>query len=395
MNKLRLLRPAFFTFASIFALFIVAVPANAVESGGIGGRPANPDPSNARTKSIFIYELKTGEAKTDAVFLMNNTSKDETISLYAVDGILTNTGAYSCKQAIESKDDVGSWVKLDETQVTLPANSTKQVSFTTTVPDGIDVGEHNGCLVFQSDTDEGDVQGNVRVRTRQAIRLVVTIPGDLKKEVGIKSFSVSKLDQYQQFLLTAANKGNVSADIDARVVLRTLWGSNVYNDGGGYPVLANNELQLNFLNENLPFWGGWYKASSQITYDTRIGVFSVDENGTLTTKQSPAVTVFVNPQAGAWVVYVLFAFIIVGLVYFWIIRRRELKMIAAWPEYTVKKNDSVTSLAGEKGVSWKVVARANQLKAPYAIAAGQTIKLPETIVVKKPRRHSKKTTTEV
>jgi hypothetical protein len=394
VNKLRLFRPAFFTFASIFALFVVAVPANAVESGGIGGRPANPDPSNARTKSIFIYELKTGESKTDAVFLMNNTSKDETISLYTVDGILTNTGAYSCKQAVESKDDVGSWVTLDETQVTLPANSTKQVPFTTTVPAGIDVGEHNGCLVFQSDTDEGDVQGNVRVRTRQAVRIAVTIPGDLKKEVAIKSFTVGKLDQYQQFLLTARNTGNVSADIDARVVLRTLWGSNVYNDGGGYPVLADNDLQLNFLNEKLPFWGGWYKASSQVTYDSRAGIYSVDANGKLVTQHSSVITVFVTPQPAAWALYALITVLLAGVLTYAFRRHREQKMVASWPEYTVKKSDTVTSLATDRGISWKVVARANQLKAPYAVTSGDIIKLPAGVTPKKSRRKSKKTSVE-
>jgi hypothetical protein len=394
VNKLRLFRPVFFTFASIFALFIVAVPANAVQSGGIGGRPANPDPSNARTKSIFIYELKANESKADAILLMNNTDKEETINIYAVDGILTNSGAYSCKQAVESKDDVGAWVNLSETQVVLAANSTKQISFTTTVPATADVGEHNGCMVFQSNTDEGDVQGNVRVRTRQAVRIAVTIPGDLKKEVSVKSFTVGKLDQYQQFLLTAKNGGNVSADIDARVVLRTLWGSNVYNDGGGYPVLAQNDLQLNFLNEKPPFWGGWYKASAQVTYDTRAGVFSVDESGKLVTKKSSVITVFVNPQPAAWLIYAGFLLVVLGLVLFWIARRREQNIVATWPEYIVKKGDILTSLAADRGISWKVVARANRLKAPYVIASGDTIKLPEqpapTKLDKKSRNISKK-----
>jgi hypothetical protein len=384
VKTLRLFRPIFFTLASIFALCIVAVPVGAVQSGGIGGRPANPDPSNARTKSIFIYELKANESKTDALLLMNNTDKEETINVYAVDGILTNTGSYSCEQAVESKDDVGAWVTLSETQVVLPANSTKEVEFTTTVTGTADVGEHNGCLVFQSDTDEGDVQGNVRVRTRQAIRLVVTIPGDLKKEVAIKSFTVGKLDQYQQFLLTIANSGNVSADIDARVVLRTLWGSSVYNDGGGYPVLAKNDLQLSFLNEKLPFWGGWYNASSQVVYDIRAGVFSVDKDGQLITKKSPTVTVFVNPQPTAWVMYAFILLILASLAVFLVLRRREQRMIASWPEYSVKKGDTITSLATARGISWKVLSRANDLKAPYALSKSDVIKLPTDIQYKKP-----------
>lgn len=391
MKLLRYSGPIFLTVASIITLLLTTTPVGAVEGGGIGGRPANPDPSNARTKSIFIYELKAGASKDDAVLLMNSSEKQEKINVYAVDGILTNTGAYSCEQAVEKKDSVGSWIKLSETQVTLPANSTKEIAFTTAVPSSVDVGEHNGCLVFQSATDEGDVQGNVRVRTRQAIRVAVTIPGDLKKEVAIKDFSVDTSGNKQQFLLSVGNTGNVSADIDTRITLETLWGSTVYTDGGGYPVLARNDLQLSFLNEDSPFWGGWYSASAQITYDTRAGVFGVDENGQLVTKQGSAVTVFVNPQPGAWITYFLAVFGLAGLIAFLVTRRRERKDTATWAEYTVKKSDTITSLASEYAISWRLLARANNLKAPYALAKGDHIKVPTKVATeeKKQTRQTK------
>ena len=38
--------------AAMIAGLILSVP---VSANGIGGRPANPDPNNPRTSSIFIY----------------------------------------------------------------------------------------------------------------------------------------------------------------------------------------------------------------------------------------------------------------------------------------------------------------------------------------------------
>jgi hypothetical protein len=362
---------------SAFVAVVGFTPVGAVESGGVGGRPANPDPSNARTKSIFIYELAGGQSKTDAVLLMNNTDRQETINVYAVDGILTNTGAYSCEQAAEQKDGVGKWVSFPESQVILPPKTNLELPFTTTVPEGVDVGEQNGCIVFQSATDEGDVQGNVRVRTRQAIRLAVTVPGDLKKEVVVKDFTVGTLNGLQQFLLTISNTGNVSADVDARITLRTLWGGRTYADGGGYPVLAQNDLQLNFINEKWPFWGGWYNASAEVTYDTRAGVFSVDQSGKLKTLRSDTVTVFIMPNAMALLIYAIVLLGIAGLVTFLVGRARERREVEQWVSYTIAEGDSVTSLAAHYGINWHVIVRANALKAPYTLVKGDEINLPK------------------
>ena len=38
---------------------------SSVLAAGIGSRPANPDPNNPRTQSIFIYQLNRGASKSD------------------------------------------------------------------------------------------------------------------------------------------------------------------------------------------------------------------------------------------------------------------------------------------------------------------------------------------
>lgn len=361
--------------AAVTVLFSIASPLYAA-GGGIGGRPANPDSSNPRTQSIFIYDLSTGASKDDAVLIMNTTSQAQVVELYAVDGILTNTGAYACKQEVEQKSDVGAWVSFSQKQVTLAANSSQKVPFSLKVPGNADAGEHNGCLVFQSASDEGEVQGNVRVRTRQAIRMAVTLPGDLKKEITIKNFDVDRINGVQQFLLSVANKGNVSADVDVDVSLSTLWGSRTYQNSGGYPVLADTSLDLNYVNEHAPFWGGWYKATARVSYDTRPGVYNVTDNEYKKTVEASPITVFIIPHPVAFALY--WSVVIIGAIalFFKIRRMRESKEIAQWVEYKTLKGDTISDLALQRGIDWRLVARVNKIKKPYTLTRGDAVKLP-------------------
>lgn len=47
-----------------------------------------------------------------------------------------------------------------------------------------------------------------------------------------------------------------------------------------------------------------------------------------------------------------------------------------WEEYEVKESESVVSLADKVNVNWKVLAKTNNLKAPYLFEAGRIILVP-------------------
>ena len=129
-----------------------------------------------------------GQSKKDAVILTNQTDKEIKIDLYATDGLLTNTGAFTCKQRADKKEQVGTWIKLSKEQVTIPASGETKVDFDVTIPQKTDVGEHNGCIVYEASDSKPSGEGGVQIKTRQAIRLVNTIPGDLKREVSIECY---------------------------------------------------------------------------------------------------------------------------------------------------------------------------------------------------------------
>ena len=346
-------------------------------SGGIGGRPANPDSNNPRTQSIFIYTLDKNASKTDQVLVSNNSDETQTIDLYAVDGVVTNSGSYTCQQKAESSKGLGEWTKLSQSQVTLTAHENKKIDFTLTIPSSADVGEHNGCLIFQSADDQGEVTGNVRIRTRQGIRMVATVPGALQRDVTVGSFTTSQKSGLQQFELKINNKGNVSADVDAQVAVRNLFGQDVYKNGGVYPVLSNKQLSLNFVNEKQPFFGGWYTASASITYDTRAGTFGTDNKAFLATKHADDILIFITPNPLAFLIYALVLGVMGGVITFLIVRRRQqANAKAAWKSSVIKKGDTIENLALAHNVSWKKLATINKLKPPYTLVPGDRIQLP-------------------
>lgn len=351
---------------------------SAVSSGGIGGRPANPDPNNPRTQSIFILNVDKGEEKKDVILVANNSDKAQTIEIYAVDGMVTNTGAFTCSQQSEAKQAVGAWTKIDKQTVTLQPSKTEEVGFTLSMPTTADVGEHNGCIVFQVAEDQGETSGNVRIRTRQAIRLVATVPGDLQRNIEISNFSTGLDNGKQIYTLNLKNTGNVSADVDAKVYLSSIFGNVVYENGGGYPVLAGQKLDLTFIDESRPFFGGWYYAFAEMMYDDRAGTFGTGDSAHLTKKATDRELIFVAPTLAGVLTMIAILGLIGGLITWLLLKRHHrLNALKTWHTHTITEGDSIQSVATKYGISWKKLASVNGISAPYVLNKGDIVRVPK------------------
>lgn len=356
----------------------------AYAQNGLGGRPAKPDPNIPRSSSIFIHTLEAGETANDTVLVSNNSSEEQAIELYATDGMATGTGAFSCRQQAEEKQGVGGWIRLSETSVTLEAGEQKEVPFTIRIPGQVDVGEQNGCIVFQAKEQEADESGSMQLRFRSAVRVAIVVPGDIHKELTIDSFHAVREGGKYNYKTVVSNAGNVSTDANIKVTLQNLFGNEVYENGGEYPVLANERLDLQFQQEDAPFWGGFYTATVTAMYDTNPQIFGVEQSESLATIEGPRKTVFIMPSSLALIVY-LVVLLIIAMGTYWLIKiHRRCKEQLEWDLYTVGKSDTLASLAEARGVSWKRIAKANKLKPPYQIKAGDAIKLPPYKITMEP-----------
>lgn len=364
--------------AGLVLALISTSSASALVAGGIGGRPANPDPKVPRTQSIFIMTLGQGESKTDRVRVVNNSGEKQTISLYAVDGQVTNTGSFTCKQEDDAKVDLGESIKLTESEVTLDTAKDVEVAFDVSMPDNADVGEHNGCIVFENKEDAGEATGNLRVKTRQALRVVAIVPGELKRDVSIDDFVVGQANGVQNLKLVTSNKGNVSADVDSTVTLTDIFGREHYKNGGTQPVLPNEALELNYTSDKQPLFGGWYYAQAKISYDKRAGTFGVASKSDLLTKKTEKKMVYLSPSPTGTVLIGLAILLIIGIIAATVLKKQRFNRAQrTWEEYEVQPGDTLESIATSRNIKWKKLAIINKRSAPYSIKSGETLKVPQ------------------
>jgi len=359
-------------------MVIWASPALAIEEGGIGGKPAHPRADNARSESIFVYELKPGDSVKDEVQVVNNTNSEKTLLLYAVDSQVASGGAFSCAQKVDEPLSVGRWINVNKSEVHLAPNSFENVPFTINVPITASVGESNGCIVVQdSQRSAVSENGGITLSFRTAIRVAVTIPGKIEKSL-VFTNTTAKIAENQKLRLTTAlkNSGNVSLDTEVSVKLQNLLGVPVNTAGGSFPVLAGSEATFNFEVDD-PFWGGWYFAIPEATYNSNADSSLSEKDSSNKNIQGQGVTIFIWPKPLAFVIEATVLIGSIVLITGLILRNRKIKQLHNKSRpYTVKQGDSLHSIAKEFNVSWRNIQKVNKLRAPYHLEPGQRIKLP-------------------
>lgn len=349
---------------------------SALESSGVGALPANPRPDAPRSKSIFVHVAAQGSKLSDAVNVVNNTDKERRVSVYAVDSQASSDGAFACAQAADEKKAVGSWVTLEQTEVTVPAHDTVKVPFEIQIPEKADVGEQNGCIVVQdTSTDAKQQSGGVVLNFRSAIRIAITIPGDLHAKL-----SLLEVSQHQSADGSAIvsphykNDGNISLDATIETSLVPLLGFGKSTKGGQFPALSHTEASFNFKHENLG-WGGWYRRVVTTKY-TPITTATVKDQVRSLPERSDIV--FIAPTTDKLFIELL-VFMLVGALAVYAIRYRanEKLLHSALSDYRIKKDDNIQTIAAAHAISWKKLAKLNQLKPPYTLKHGDTLRVPK------------------
>lgn len=368
---------------TVIALVVFAITpiftVSAADSGGVGGKPANPRDDNPRSSSIFLHELSPGQSVDDAVEIYNNTDNQKSVQVYATDSIVSSGGAFACEQAAEQADKTGAWIKLTTNFVTLDANSSQVVPFTISVPDNAEPGEHNACIAIQEANADPVQSGNgIALSFRSAIRVAITVPGDINKSLSITSISLKTADDKLIGSIKLDNTGNVSLDADIVAPLANAIGKYAQTQFGTYPALAHTETELNF-EYNKPFWGGLYRLNATAHYNNDVSTsLGKGANNQQVSASSGYLFVWPQPLAATILLAVLLALVAV----IWYLWRRFVTLprrLKSYKPYTVQEGDDIQSVAKKANTNWKHLARVNAIKPPYALQPGLIIKVPKAI----------------
>lgn len=353
-------------------------PVSAIEYGGIGGKPANPDPANPRTKSIFIFTLNPGDRDSDELLVVNNTEEEKTLLVYATDSQRSSDGSFACEQLSDTQDNVGSWIKLDKEEITLEPLTNDKIRFTIEAPDNVSVGEENGCILIQEKKEPSSEGSGVSLSFRTGLRVVVNIPGEQIRELNLSEFNIETNDTLFLTKVSVENSGNVSIDANVKVLFNGLLGTTYQEIYNTYPILRGDTSTYNF-EVNKPYWGGFIYVTTTVDYDnSQSASVGVDpENNENVLISSETKTMFVVPQLPALIIEIVVIVLIILLIVLIVKRlRKEKHNLKTWTsEYIVKEGEDIELIAKEFKLRWKDIAKYNKLTPPYSLKTGQRILL--------------------
>ncbi|GAC1611468.1 MAG: hypothetical protein NVS3B26_24640 [Mycobacteriales bacterium] len=143
---------------------------------GVSVTPATDSPH--RSKSGSFLELGTvvlGQPVHDVVLVRSTFDRPQQVSLYGADAQPAVGGGFGFAASSDKETQVGAWLRLTPTSVSVPAHGQVRVLATVTVPQGTSGGEYVGGVVAEP-VEQGPVSA-IQTRFRFAMAVYLRVPG--------------------------------------------------------------------------------------------------------------------------------------------------------------------------------------------------------------------------
>ena len=235
------------------SLIMLAGPAEAVENGGLGIRPA-------MESDFFNILLYPGAAIDAEAIVSNSTQASVTLLSYPVDAQSTEEGSFAFGSASEPPAALGSWVQLDADEIVVPAKSELNVPFRLSVPADTPPGDYAGGLIIQSavvqgetSVADGETAFRVDVVHRQGVRIYLTVAGTAVKSLESGDLSWEQSGDAITFTLPLHNTGNTILQPTATLEVNGWIGANrevVFDQPES--LLPGARVELNATLEEIP-----------------------------------------------------------------------------------------------------------------------------------------------
>lgn len=184
------------------------------------------------TRAFFTYSATPGARVTDYIAFRNYAKAPVTLKTYAGDAFNTPSGAYDIISRGKKSRDLGAWIKLDRSSVTVPGQSFVIVPFSIALPPNVSPGDHSAGIVASIVTQTLTSKGSrVNVEERVGARVYVRVSGPLRPQLTVRALKTvfngplspvgtgSAIVTYE-----VANTGNVRLSAAQRVTASALIG---------------------------------------------------------------------------------------------------------------------------------------------------------------------------
>lgn len=197
----------------LLSLGVPQAPA-AYAAGGanITLQPAISDPANPLTRAYFILQGKPGTVLQNSVVVTNTGTATGAVNLYTVDaGTGQNSGIIYLLQTAPRRD-VGAWIHLSKSQLTLAAGQSKQVAFQVVIPSKARAGQHVGGIVaedVEQDSTTTNSKIQITVHSRRIIAIEVNLPGSQVEQLSASGIQVGGSANYEILKVGLSNTGTM------------------------------------------------------------------------------------------------------------------------------------------------------------------------------------------
>ncbi|MFZ4719824.1 MAG: WxL protein peptidoglycan domain-containing protein [Ilumatobacteraceae bacterium] len=201
----------------------------------------------AGNRPNLSYTIEPGGEVTDAVTVYNLGNVPLVFRVYPTDAFNNDDGTFAVLAGDKDPVDVGTWLTLDQGNISVPPGQQTTIPFTIKVPRDATPGDHVGAILASSPTKgNGENGATITVDRRTGTRLFVRVGGDLRSEVGIVGLdssydhAVSPFGGTVHATFRVENRGNVRVS-----------GTPVVKAGGPFGLLAKT-VKLPAISELLP-----------------------------------------------------------------------------------------------------------------------------------------------
>jgi hypothetical protein len=214
--------------SAALALAASTAPAALAAGASFALRPVKYDPKIPASASYFIFRVAGGEAIQSEVSVVNTGTQAGTAFLYPVDATTGQTSGTVYLARTSKRRDVGRWVKLGLSRVTLGPGESRVVRFVLHVPRGARRGDHVGGIVAENAelqtsgrVASGKRKGGFQIRVRQLtiVGVEVQLPGG-KARLKIGAVRAGGQDHHQAVLVRLKNVGGVLLKPTGRLSVR-------------------------------------------------------------------------------------------------------------------------------------------------------------------------------
>ncbi|GAA1593292.1 WxL protein peptidoglycan domain-containing protein [Actinoplanes couchii] len=186
-------------------IMAVPVPAHAAE-GDVTWTVRTASNSLGATRSSFGYDVSPGTTTKDAMVVANKGTEPVTLKVYAADGYTTDAGQLDLLAGETQSKAVGSWVRSEQSTVTVAPGKTVELPFGITVPANATPGDYVGGIV--TSLTAADQTSNVDVERRLGIKIKLRVAGDLAPALAVEDLTAGYQDGTATVSYTIHNTGN-------------------------------------------------------------------------------------------------------------------------------------------------------------------------------------------